>query len=109
MAPEGTIVADVGPQSALARLMLGQHRHGSVVAVHATAGKNVGADEIVDRMQDGSAAADLIGQRRNAQIDAFAGIALGLAIERLMLPRSEEHTSELQSRVDLVCRLLLEK
>src|SRR5207247_7755040 len=24
------------------------------------------------------------------------------------LPRSEEHTSELQSRVDLVCRLLLE-
>src|SRR6266536_6441355 len=26
-----------------------------------------------------------------------------------LLPRSEEHTSELQSRVDLVCRLLLEK
>src|SRR5438105_10644677 len=24
-------------------------------------------------------------------------------------PRSEEHTSELQSRVDIVCRLLLEK
>src|SRR2546428_9740700 len=31
-------------------------------------------------------------------------------IQRLMLaaPRSEEHTSELQSRSDLVCRLLLE-
>src|SRR5438105_10457111 len=28
---------------------------------------------------------------------------------RLLAPRSEEHTSELQSRVDLVCRLLLEK
>src|SRR5206468_5134927 len=27
----------------------------------------------------------------------------------LLLPRSEEHTSELQSRSDLVCRLLLEK
>src|SRR5207247_9298240 len=27
----------------------------------------------------------------------------------LRLARSEEHTSELQSRVDLVCRLLLEK
>src|SRR5690349_23575233 len=26
-----------------------------------------------------------------------------------VLPRSEEHTSELQSRRDLVCRLLLEK
>src|SRR5438105_8984494 len=28
---------------------------------------------------------------------------------RFRWPRSEEHTSELQSRVDLVCRLLLEK
>src|SRR5437868_15329314 len=28
---------------------------------------------------------------------------------RFTTPRSEEHTSELQSRFDLVCRLLLEK
>src|SRR5690606_41736407 len=28
---------------------------------------------------------------------------------RLIIPRSEEHTSELQSRENLVCRLLLEK
>src|SRR5699024_11938218 len=33
---------------------------------------------------------------------------LGRPRERWM-PRSEEHTSELQSRFDLVCRLLLEK
>src|SRR5207249_7909404 len=31
-----------------------------------------------------------------------------VSLERLFL-RSEEHTSELQSRFDLVCRLLLEK
>src|SRR5204862_8200502 len=31
------------------------------------------------------------------------------ATTRAMLSRSEEHTSELQSRRDLVCRLLLEK
>src|SRR5690606_42022504 len=30
-------------------------------------------------------------------------------LEFLNLPRSEEHTSELQSRENLVCRLLLEK
>src|SRR5438874_8670661 len=30
-------------------------------------------------------------------------------IEKIRLTRSEEHTSELQSRRDLVCRLLLEK
>src|SRR5438105_15514128 len=29
--------------------------------------------------------------------------------EKIRTVRSEEHTSELQSRVDLVCRLLLEK
>src|SRR5438105_10661974 len=34
--------------------------------------------------------------------------SLGPQLER-KLQRSEEHTSELQSRVDLVCRLLLEK
>src|SRR5699024_12689944 len=32
-----------------------------------------------------------------------------LQISRLRSKRSEEHTSELQSRFDLVCRLLLEK
>src|SRR5699024_6173407 len=30
-------------------------------------------------------------------------------LHTLNIPRSEEHTSELQSRFDLVCRLLLEK
>src|SRR5690349_25025900 len=32
-----------------------------------------------------------------------------VSVGRLHLGRSEEHTSELQSRRDLVCRLLLEK
>src|ERR1039457_6275799 len=32
-----------------------------------------------------------------------------LLVVMLMLPRSEEHTSELQSPCNLVCRLLLEK
>src|SRR5206468_3328172 len=35
--------------------------------------------------------------------------ARGLALPAYELVRSEEHTSELQSRSDLVCRLLLEK
>src|SRR2546422_8152301 len=32
-----------------------------------------------------------------------------LGHEQVIAPRSEEHTSELQSRLHLVCRLLLEK
>src|SRR5699024_11817809 len=43
----------------------------------------------------------------------LTGLAVGSVIFLLagccMQPRSEEHTSELQSRFDLVCRLLLEK
>src|SRR5699024_12399487 len=34
---------------------------------------------------------------------------VGVATDQRLDPRSEEHTSELQSRFDLVCRLLLEK
>src|SRR5690349_24704233 len=39
----------------------------------------------------------------------IAGHSLGGMIGVEMAARSEEHTSELQSRRDLVCRLLLEK
>src|SRR5438105_2227105 len=49
-------------------------------------------------------AAQLVGVSRP---DLRAGIFPSRAI--LERYRSEEHTSELQSRVDLVCRLLLEK
>src|SRR5207247_8854883 len=49
------------------------------------------------------------------QLDLPEGIIYSLGVvlpdgrELLIDVRSEEHTSELQSRVDLVCRLLLEK
>src|SRR5438105_15665385 len=46
----------------------------------------------------------------------LVGERVALVVEEVLLDqfeeyflRSEEHTSELQSRVDLVCRLLLEK
>src|SRR2546422_8347719 len=42
--------------------------------------------------------------------DVQVGPAVRLAPATVrLLPRSEEHTSELQSRLHLVCRLLLEK
>src|SRR2546430_3194648 len=39
----------------------------------------------------------------------FPTLGLRPALGRLLAPRSEEHTSELQSQSNLVCRLLLEK
>src|SRR5437868_15232872 len=47
----------------------------------------------------------LVVQRVRRAVDQAAPIGDGRAAPR----RSEEHTSELQSRFDLVCRLLLEK
>src|SRR3989442_5949761 len=47
--------------------------------------------------------AELIGAARSARLYA------SLITSGLPLDRSEEHTSELQSRPHLVCRLLLEK
>src|SRR2546428_8404728 len=60
-----------------------RHLRGGEVRVHGVALHDLRAREIVD-----------------------AGVEARAAVERL---RSEEHTSELQSRSDLVCRLLLEK
>src|SRR3712207_6848819 len=46
---------------------------------------------------------------RHQRIEIGVGPDLGGVEEQLLAPRSEEHTSELQSRQYLVCRLLLEK
>src|SRR2546421_4163237 len=43
------------------------------------------------------------------QIHKVLKSAVANAEQRALRERSEEHTSELQSRSDLVCRLLLEK
>src|SRR5690349_23953847 len=56
---------------------------------------------------------DSISRARNAGIKTLLGFIFGHNEPSLRLfrsfGRSEEHTSELQSRRDLVCRLLLEK
>ncbi len=48
-------------------------------------GKNMGADQIMDRLQGGRAGPDLVGQRGDAEIDTLPGVALGLAVQGLML------------------------
>src|SRR3712207_7682045 len=59
--------------------------------------------DLVDDTQDRvGSVTDEAWRRAGAALDALAG-------RRPSQPRSEEHTSELQSRQYLVCRLLLEK
>src|SRR5207249_8966753 len=49
------------------------------------------------------------GERRASGRRMELGIVYEFCAAIVCAPRSEEHTSELQSRFDLVCRLLLEK
>src|SRR5438105_10152095 len=83
---------------------------GDTVPVHANEPHQLVA--FVDRHQVvGAGSADAIDKQRfgvgleRLQLRVVTGqVAPGRKLEQ----RSEEHTSELQSRVDLVCRLLLE-
>src|SRR5699024_9281117 len=54
-------------------------------------------------------AAALMGMECEIYMGKEDTIRQALNVYRMRLLRSEEHTSELQSRFDLVCRLLLEK
>src|SRR5437868_12569660 len=56
--------------------------------------------DVTRRLRRDSAVPIIMLTARDDEADTLVGLELG---------RSEEHTSELQSRFDLVCRLLLEK
>src|SRR2546429_6226425 len=60
--------------------------------------------------KDGKRAVRQFAQRLDGVIDGGGVAGSDYAVKTLReLARSEEHTSELQSRLHLVCRLLLEK
>src|SRR5699024_12818820 len=67
----------------------------------------VGAGD-VDRPVGALRGAEQIDQLRDP-VDRRGDLVFRGAGDDLLIDRSEEHTSELQSRFDLVCRLLLEK
>src|SRR5207248_11064424 len=52
---------------------------------------------------------EAVSRSRRSLLCECCSVALGLPGDGARGPRSEEHTSELQSPYDLVCRLLLEK
>src|SRR5690348_17632714 len=78
----------------------------STLFPYTTLFRSVGGDRLVlHAVVRGDVAAAQHEQRRCQADDRHRG----LAPQRALAARSEEHTSELQSPVHLVCRLLLEK
>ena len=80
-------------------LALCQDRHGGVVAVQALGGQHMRLDQAMQRPQRRGAGPDLVGQRGEAEIDAFAGIALALPVQRLMLGEllEQDHRQEVRA------------
>src|SRR5438477_9017970 len=60
-------------------------------------------------VEDGAPPAGVAAQDGEVAAGRHVGLEVGAHRRGVVLVRSEEHTSELQSHVNLVCRLLLEK
>src|SRR3546814_13271035 len=58
--------------------------------------QHMGLETPIERHERGAGGADLIGERRKAERHAFAGVALGLAVQRLMLAEllEQQHGEE---------------
>src|SRR5260370_42503663 len=84
-AAERAVVAHIGPTSSGDGLSLGQHGYRRVVAVQPLSSQDMSREALMERLQYRAAGTNLIGQRRQAQGHALAGVAFGLAVERLML------------------------
>src|SRR5437773_2667787 len=61
-------------------------KNGRVIAVQPLGCKHVRRDAPENGLEHGAAGPDLVSQGRQAQRHAFPGVALGLAVEWLMLP-----------------------
>src|SRR2546422_3091021 len=89
------------------------HRRGKRIR-HAVAGRHSDVTDVSLRKATSRAYSERIGRLRRRFSSHCAGgspdrLQAGLNPGPQLLGRSEEHTSELQSRLHLVCRLLLEK
>jgi len=93
----------------LDRLALCQDRHICVVAVQTLGTQHVRLDQCVQRLQHGRASADQVGQRRQAQIDAFPRIALALPVQGLMLAELLEQDHRQQVRPGEAARCHVER
>ena len=78
---------------------------GTGVSSEADGMKSSGRFSVMRPVREGNVRASTL----NPRIDSARERNIGFLTAAGGLPRSEEHTSELQSRFDLVCRLLLEK
>ena len=84
-AREWAIIPDIGPESRGLRAATGKKRYRRVVSMKALGRENMCLDQRLQRFQQSGHRTDLVGQRREAQVQTFPGITLGLTVQGLML------------------------
>ena len=84
-AAERAIVADIRQDPSRVGLELGKHRNRGVVTMQALSRKDMRRKEHMQWAQCRCTGANLVGERRQAELDALQRIAVALAVERLML------------------------
>src|SRR6516225_1247898 len=82
---ERPVIPDIGPDAAGDGLSCGQDRHRRIVAMQPFRRQDMGLDETVERYRGKHPGADLVGQRRDTEVDALALEALALAVQRNVL------------------------
>src|SRR6266478_7497110 len=80
------------------------HKHKTIATLRSDGSPRISGIEVA--FEDGELA---FGSMPNARKGADLGRDPRFALHSATIDRSEEHTSELQSQSNLVCRLLLEK
>src|SRR5271156_7231016 len=103
------VVADIHPHPTGHRLSLGEDGNRRVVAMQPLGGQDMALDQSVQRTQRRGASADLIGERRQAEVDPFTGVALALPAERLMLAELLEQDHRQQARAGKAARRDMER
>ena len=73
---ERPVVADIDPGPPGRGLAPGQYRHGGVVAVQAFGCQHMGRNQVVQGLQSYGAGAHLVGQGRQAEIDAVNRLSI---------------------------------
>jgi len=69
--------------------------------------QDVSFHQVVERAQGMDAGADLVGERRQAEIDTLTGVSIGLAVQRLMLTEllEQHHGEEVRPKKATGCRV----
>ncbi len=106
---ERAVVADIHPNPARLGPALGEDGNRRVVAVQPLGRKHMGLDQRMQRPQRRGAGAHLVGERRQAQVDPFAGVALALTVQRLMLAELLEQDHRQKTRAGEAARRDMER